>query len=180
MRGRYTHPQPHVEGEIRRASRSPSASSWRMRRGVLLGEAAGLGVGAGLGPHVGDAAPRDRAARAPSRRRAAPSPRRPARCSRSLVMLDERAHHRALLLPRRDDRLVGDVHPGQLGARPSTARACCRASSSSTFTSVAAASNGGQEAREDVAAVEAGGEADARLGRGVHQRRRRRSSCTAP
>ena len=56
---------------------------------------------------------------------------------------------------------------GRESARP------VRASRSSTFTNAAAASNAGQEAGEDEAALAVGGEADARLGGRLGQRRGR-------
>ena len=73
-----------------------------------------------------------------------------------LALLDEAAHHQALLLPRRDDRLVGHVHPREPVRRPPTACVSCRRQQLEQLDQGGRGVEGGQEAREDVAAVVAG------------------------
>ena len=148
-------------------------SIWRMRRAYSWASRRASRVAVGLGPDVGD------------RLLGVGQRQRPAVVVEDLHAVDqhelavarlrsiERAHHRALLLPRRDDRLVGHVD-GRAGRRPPrTAGRRVRASSSSSLTQRGGGVEGGQEAGEDEAAVEARRRSPRRrLGRRLHQRRR--------
>ena len=147
-----------------RAARALSAAAGGCG-GRTPGPAPGLGVGGGLGPDVGD------------RLLGVGQGQRPAVVVEHLHAVDEHAARgpccsstsvrmtSALLLPRRDHRLVGQVRARAGRRRPRTARRRVRASSSSSFTSAAAASKAGRKPGRMKPPSRAGGEADARLAR---------------
>ena len=126
---------------------------------VLLGELAGLVVGRGLGPDVGDGLLRVGQGQHPAVGMESIFTPSTSSTSRPAISISA-AHHHALLLPRRRHRLVDEVHLGQ-AVDDLAERAVVRPSRSSIFSSAAAPSNAGRKPGQDVAARAVGGEADA-------------------